>query len=80
MSYNPNNLKYRTRYVQVKANETSFTFNYMHPGSYYLYAFYDNDGNGTINSGDWLNSMVTHFTLPAKDQINASANINFVIP
>jgi len=80
MSYNPNNLKYRTRYVQVKANETSFTFNYMHPGSYYLYAFYDNDGNGTINSGDWLNSMVTHFTLPAKGPINASANINFVIP
>ncbi len=80
MSYNPANLKYRSRYVQVKASENSFDFNYMHPGSYYLYAFYDKDGNGTINSGDWMNSTATNFTLGTKAQLTTTANINFIIP
>lgn len=80
MSYQPNNLKYRSRYVSVKASENTFTFNYMHPGSYYLYAFYDHDGNGTINSGDWMNGINTNFILSPKAEQNLSVNINFIIP
>src|ERR1700756_1622521 len=40
-------LKHRSRYVILAENDFSYTFNYMHPGAYYLYALYDTDGNGT---------------------------------
>lgn len=78
--YEPNNLKYRSRYVQVKASENTYTFNYMHPGTYYLYAFYDKDGNGIISSGDGINYPAANFTLAPKSTMNTSVNINFTIP
>ncbi len=74
------NLKYRSRYVTLSANDQSFTFNYMHPGSYYVYAVYDNDGNGTANSGDWISTANTTVTLNALGTANASPQINFTIP
>jgi uncharacterized protein (DUF2141 family) len=52
----------------------------MHPGTYYVYAFYDNDGNGTANSGDWLSATNITFTIGNLQQINASTTINFTIP
>lgn len=74
------NLKYRSRYVTLAANDLSFEFNYMHPGTYYVYAIYDNDGNGTANSGDWMSTASTSFTLGALGSANASPQINFTIP
>lgn len=74
------NLKYRSRYVILSAGDTSFLFNYMHPGSYYVYAMYDNDGNGTINSGDWMSTANTAFTLNALGTTTVSTQINFTIP
>jgi hypothetical protein len=74
------NLKYRSRYVTLAANDQSFTFNYMHPGSYYVYAVYDTDGNGTANSGDWISTANTSFTLNPLATANASPQINFTIP
>jgi hypothetical protein len=79
-NFNSGNLKYRSRYIILDADDTSFEFNYMHPGTYYVYAFYDNDGNGTANSGDWLSATNTTFTIGNLQQINASATINFTIP
>jgi hypothetical protein len=35
-TYNAGNLKYRSRYVILAANDQSFVFNYMHPGTYYV--------------------------------------------
>lgn len=78
--FNTTNLKYRSRYVILSANDLNFTFNYMHPGNYYYYAFYDNDGNNTINSGDWISTTNTTFTLMDKGNVNASTQINFIIP
>jgi hypothetical protein len=73
-------LKHRSRYVILAANDYSYAFNYMHPGSYYLYAAYDTDGNGTINSGDWINSTPSTFVLNPLGTATASAQINYTIP
>lgn len=78
--FNAANLKYRSRYVILAANDTNFTFNYMHPGAYYFYAMYDNDGNNTINSGDWISTTNMAFSLPAQGTTTTSTQINFTIP
>ena len=74
------NLKYRSRYVVLSANDTSFEFNYMHPGTYYVYALYDADDNGTANSGDWLSTANVSFTLNAIGTTTVNPQINFTIP
>jgi len=74
------NLKYRSRYVILDALDQSFVFNYMHPGSYYVYALYDNDGNLSPSSGDWLSTVNTPFTLSALGTTTVSPQINFTIP
>lgn len=74
------NLKNRSRYVILAANDLNYTFNYMHPGIYYAYAMYDNDGNGAINSGDWFSATSTPFTLGALSSTTVNATINFQVP
>jgi hypothetical protein len=79
--YNAASMKTRSRYVILPAlTANSFLFNYMHPGNYYFYAFYDADGNGTINSGDYMSSQNINFNLPALGNATASTQINYVIP
>lgn len=81
MTYNPAQLKYRSRYVFLASNDNAFTFNYMHPGSYYLYTLYDANGDGSFSSGDWMDSNLTNtFTLSALGTQNVNAMINFTIP
>lgn len=77
---NTTNLKFRSRYVVLSASDLNFTFNYLHPGTYYLYAFYDNDGNGTANSGDWISATNTTFSLTSQQTVSANTQINFTIP
>ena len=79
-SFNQVNLKYRSRYVILNSNDQNFIFNYMHPGTYYYYAFYDNDGNKTINSGDWISTANTTFNLTETGNTASSCEINFTIP
>ena len=75
-------LKHRSRYVILADNDFSYTFNYMHPGPYYLYAFYDADGNGMPNTGDWINNplLPTTFSLSPQGVTTTSTQINFTIP
>lgn len=80
LSYNAANLRYRSRYVILAANDQSFVFNYMHPGTYYVYAVYDSDGNGTANSGDWFSAANTSFVLSPSGTVTAATQINFTIP
>lgn len=77
---NTSNLKFRSRYVVLSASDLNFTFNYLHPGTYYVYAFYDNDGNGTANSGDWISATNTTFSLTSQQTVSANTQINFTIP
>jgi hypothetical protein len=73
-------LKTRSRYVILNANDQSFTFNYMHPGSYYLYAFYDADGNGQLTSGDYVSTTNAAFTLSALGTASQTTQINYQMP
>jgi hypothetical protein len=77
---NFNNLRTRSRYVLLNFSDRSFTFNYMHPGTYYLYALYDADGNRTFSSGDWVSANNTLVQLPSNGQTTAAVTINFTIP
>ena len=79
-TFNSGNLKYRSRYVILSASSTSYVFSYMHPGTYSYYALYDNDGNNTFSSGDWISSTNSTFTLSAQGNANCSTQINFTIP
>ncbi len=70
----------RSRYVILAANDDAYTFNYMHPGNYYVYAIYDHDDNRIVNSGDWISASNTAFTLSNKGTVNASTQIVYTIP
>ena len=74
------NFKTRSRYVILTTPDNSFKFIYMHPGTYYYYALCDNDGNGIINSGDYMSATNTTFTLGALGTATASTQINYQIP
>ena len=74
------NLKTRSRYVIVSSSDNSFTFNYMHPGTYYVYALYDNDGNNTFSSGDGFSLSNTVFNLTNQGTTTVATQINFTIP
>ena len=74
------NLVYRSRYVILSSPDASFVFNYMHPGSYYLYAFYDANNDGVLDSGDYVSTANTAFTLAPTGIASASAQINYVVP
>jgi hypothetical protein len=79
-SINTGNLKYRSRYVIISSTNQNYTFNYMHPGTYYLYALYDYDNNQSFSSGDWVSTNNTTFTLTSQNTMTISTQINFTIP
>lgn len=80
-TFNPANLKYRTRYVLMKANEFDFGFTYMHPGHYYLNLLYDVNGDLVSNSGDYVSyPFDVPFTLSPQGSVNTSAVVNVQVP
>ena len=75
------NLKYKSRYVIMNASDPSFTFNYMHPGTYYVYGLFDKDNNGTFSTGDYtVYPLNTTLTLGDKGDQTVNLNLNFQIP
>ncbi|MBA2613978.1 MAG: hypothetical protein H0U95_18590 [Bacteroidetes bacterium] len=80
VTFNAASLKTRSRYVILSAGSSTFTFNYMHPGVYYYYALYDNNGDNLYSSGDWISTANTTFTLGALGTTSVSTQINFTIP
>lgn len=76
------NLYFRSRYVFIDANSSStFNFNNMHPGDYYVNAIYDENGDLNFSTGDYMNSSFdVPFTLTSEGVSNPSVNINFLIP
>lgn len=77
---NSANFKTISRYVSLVNPQNAFVFTYMHPGSYYLYATVDNNGNGFIDSGDFVSTANTSFSLAASGTVSASTQINFQVP
>ena len=78
----PGNLDFRSRYVFVDAQATtSFNFNYMHPGDYYLNAVYDATGDLSLGSGDYINyPFDVPFSLADQGSGSATVNVSFQIP
>lgn len=76
------NLIYRSRLVFIAASANSgFLFNYLHPGTYYVNAVYDSNGDLNFSSGDYMNS---NFDVPLvvnpESESAANVTINFEIP
>lgn len=82
LQYNAANLKYRSRYVLLTgAQGSTYVFNTMHPGSYYLNAIYDTNGDLTPQSGEYLQFPFDKpFTLSAEGTVNVPTEIGFQIP
>lgn len=79
-SLNQGNMKFRSRYVRISASAGNFVFNYMHPGSYYVYALYDKDGNNNFSSGDYVSTTNATFSLAALGNTSVSVQMNFELP
>lgn len=76
-----NNLRYRSRYIYMNSSPFVYTFDYMHPDTYYINAFYDSNGDGNPGSGEYLSSPFDQsFTLSAKGTASKSVEINYQIP
>lgn len=81
-TFNVANLDYRSRYVFVDASASvNYNFNYMHPGNYYVNAIYDENGDYSFSSGDYINSSFdVPFSLTSSGIANPNVYINFLIP
>lgn len=77
-----NNMKFRTRYVFVDAKtNTNFNFNYMHPGTYYVNAIYDSNGDYNFSTGDYMNfPFDVPLTLTNQGSASANVTVNYPIP
>jgi len=80
--FNSASLDTRSRYVFVDGQtSTSFNFNYMHPGDYYLNAVYDATGDLNLGSGDYINQPFDiPFTLSNQGSESTSVTVSFQIP
>lgn len=80
-TFNPAQLKFRSRYVFLSSSDNSYTFASMHPGNYYLYTLYDSNGDGTFSTGDWMSSNLSNtFTLSENGNSTVNTLIDFTIP
>ena len=79
-TYYPERLGTLSRYVVLKASESHFFFKHVHPGRYFLYALYDQDGNGAASSGDWFSLPAAEIEVPPQDTVSAQVVITFRLP
>ena len=67
--------------MYLPANTRKYTFNNVHPGTYYLYSYNDLNNDKKYLSGDYMCSDINNvFTLSAKDNVLLDTKIDFVIP
>lgn len=76
------NLIYRSRYVFVPATVNGgFSFDYMHPGTYFVNVIYDLNGDGNFSSGDYMNSMFDReLILDPEGTTSLNVTVDFQIP
>ena len=79
--YKEENLKYISRYAYLPVDVKSFTFDYIHPGKYYLYSYCDINGDKKHLSGDYMSSNFNNtISLSANGNVVVDTTIDFVIP
>jgi len=80
-TYLPVNLKYISRYVFLPPDTKSHTFTNVHPGTYYIYAYNDVNGDKRHLSGDYMSSDFDHsFALEPEGHATVDTVIDWVIP
>jgi hypothetical protein len=81
-TYKKENLKYISKCIFLPIGTKSFTFNNIHPGTYYLYSYDDINGDKRHLSGDYYSSNITDnaFTLDFNGNITVDTAIDAVIP
>jgi hypothetical protein len=82
LQYLPANLKYRSRYVLLTgAQASSYQFDYMHPGDYYLNVIYDTNADLVPQSGEFIQFPFDKpFTVGANGTVDLQSSINTLIP
>ncbi len=79
--YQPDNLKYASRYVFLPPDTESHTFTNVHPGTYFIYAYNDTNGDKRHLSGDTMSSDFDNtFTLTPEGSATVDTEIDMVIP
>jgi hypothetical protein len=81
IKYDPDNLKYLSKYVYLPVGTKTYTIKNVHPGKYYIYSYNDINNDKKHKSGDYMSSNVnTVFTLPANGKITVNTKIDLIIP
>lgn len=79
--YNPENLKYISRYVYLPPDAKEYTFTHVHPGAYFLYSYNDLNNDKKHKTGDYMSSNIHNtFTLPEKSKVVVKTIIDYIIP
>ena len=80
-NYMEENLKYISKCIFLPANTNTFTFNNIHPGTYYLYSYYDTNSDRKFLSGDYMSSdLENSFTLTFNSHTTVDTVVDSVIP
>lgn len=81
LKYKKENMKCISRYVFLPINTRSYTFNNVHPGTYFLYSYNDINNDKKYLSGDYMSSNINNvFTLQANSHVTINTKIDFLIP
>ena len=80
-TYREGNLKYISRHVYLPPDTKSYTFQNVHPGTYYVYSYNDVNGDKRHLSGDYMSSNLENiFTLSAEGHAQVDTVIDYIIP
>lgn len=81
LKYNPENLKYLSKYAYLPVGVKTITIKNTHPGKYYVYSFSDLNNDKKHLKGDYMSSELNNIiTVPAKGTIIVETKIDVVIP
>jgi len=80
-TYDPERLKYISRYAFLPVGTTDYTFTHVHPGRYHLYSYNDINQDKKHQSGDYICSKLdTIVTLPPEGRVDIDTHIDMIIP
>jgi hypothetical protein len=80
-TYEPERLKYISKFTYLPIDRRTHTLTHVHPGRYYLYAYDDTDGDRQHKSGDYMASEWEHVVdVPPNKSIEVDTHIDYVIP
>jgi hypothetical protein len=81
LKYKEENMKYISKYVFLPVITRSYTFNNVHPGTYFLYSYNDINNDKKHVSGDYMSSNINNvFTLQANSHVTINTKIDLIIP